>query len=257
MKRRAWLRTLGSGAVFAIAGCTGGDGTEEAADAATASTTTVERTDEPSPTEAEPATEPETAATSGEPDVIIQEHDLVVDEGEFTTDVYVAATIENAGSAPSGTVELTADWYDADGDYLDNDKAFLQSLDAGEAWAARVYHLGSDSPRVDGYEFAGKFQTSPPEMNPEGLEVRETSMNVGDDEAVIRGRVTNDRSSTASYIQATAKIFDADDVVLGDVWTNVTDVPAGETWAFELDWRGRDRVAEAADHAVWVTDTAV
>lgn len=257
MQRREWLRTLGAGFAVALAGCTGGSETEQAAGEVATSPTSADPTDGPSPTEAEPETEPETPASNGEPAIVIHERELVVDEGEFSTDVYVAATIENAGSAPSGTVELTADWYDADGNYLDNDRAFLQSLGAGERWAARVYHLGADSERVDGYEFAGQFQTSPPEMDPEGLGVRETSMNVGDDEAVVRGRVANDRSETASYVQATAKVYDADGVVLGDVWTNVTNVPAGETWAFEVTWRGRDRVAEATDHSVWITDSAV
>lgn len=257
MQRREWIRTLGSGAVVALAGCTGGGETDEAAEAAVTGSPSGDPTDGTTPTEAEPETEPGTPSSSGEPDIVIQDHELAVDEGEFSTDVYVAATIENAGSAPSGAVELTADWYDADGNYVDNDKAFLQSLGARERWAARVYHLGSDSERVDGYEFAGQFQTNPPEMDPEGLDVRETSMNVGEDEAVVRGRVTNDRSSAASYVQATAKIYDADDVVLDDVWTNVTDVPSGETWAFDVSWRGRDRVAEAADHAVWITDRAV
>lgn len=216
-----------------------------------------------SPGEESPAAEEEPTETAeasdpvGEPEIVIQDDDLVVDEGEFSTDVYVAATVENTGSAPSGVVELTADWYDADGNYLDNDKEFLQSLGAGETWAARVHHLGSDSEQVDGYEFDGRFGTEPPERNPEGLAVEESRMNVGEDEVVIRGRVANDRSSAAPYIQANAKIYDAAGVVIGGVWTNVSDVPAGETWAFELAWHGRDRVSQAADHTVWLADSAV
>ncbi len=200
----------------------------------------------------------ERSASGADGDAVVEivDHELVVEEGEFGDEVYVAATVENTGAAPSGTIELTADWYDASGDYMDNDSAFLQSLGAGEAWAARVPYLGTNPGDVDSYQFDGEYDAETPPMNPDGLTLRGSEMNVGDGEVVIRGEVVNERGADVSYIEATGKVYDADGVLLGDEYTNVTDVPAGETWTFETTWL-TDRAGEAVDFDVWVTDTAV
>jgi len=207
-------------------------------------------------TETEAATDTETETTSsGKPEVTIREHELVIDEKEYTTDVYVAATVRNEGDAPSGQIKLTAKWYDADGNYLDDDDWRLRSLGTDETWAARVYYLGGSAEEIDDYEIDGEFETEPPQTNPEGLEMVESEMNVGEDEAVISGKVRNDRDEEVSYTEATGKIYDGEGTVLDDDWTNVTDLPAGETWAFEVKWRGRDRTEQAADYSVWITES--
>jgi len=258
MRRRNYLRTAGLMGLAILSGCSGSDDTEEVAEMTDTPTATEpqEQTTETTSTETT-QTETETPTAEGEPQVTILGHELVVDEGEYTTDVYVAAKLENEGDAPTGMTEITAKWYDADGNYLDDDTQYLQSLGAGETWAARVYYLGGDTEKVDDYELDGEFGTEPPQTSPEGLEMVESEMEVGEDEVLISGNIKNNRDEAASYIQATGKVYNGDGVVLGDEWTNATDVPAGETWAFELKWRGRDRVEEAADHAVWVTDSAI
>jgi hypothetical protein len=205
----------------------------------------------------ETQTELDTETAGGEPQVTILDSELVVDDTGYSTDVYVAATVTNEGGVPTGQVELTADWYDEAGNFLDNDQTFLQSLGAGETWAARVYHLGTDSEEVDTYEFEGSFETDPPKTNPSGLEVVSTDMKIGDREVLIEGRVSNERDGPVPYVQATGKIYDEEGILLDDEWTNVTDIPEGETWAFELTWRGRDRVDQAASSELWITDTAV
>jgi len=226
--------------------------TGELQDTTTAAEDTTDQADNEDTTE----TDEKETGSGGEPDVEIVDHELIVEEGDYSTDVYVAATVENTGDAPSGTVELTADWYDADENYMDNDSEYLQSLGAGETWAARVYHLGTSAEDVDSYEVEGEYDTEPKSFDPEGLELVEHNMKVSDDEAVIEGQVKNNTGDEASYIQAIGKVYDANGVVLGDDWTNVTDLPEGETWTFDVSWRGRDRTEQADDHKVLITDSA-
>lgn len=258
MQRRKFLTAA---ALAAMAGCSGSDTeemdepatdeTDEAQDTTTEGADTTEQADSEETTEADE----EKTEAGGEASLEIVDHELVVEEGDYSTDVYVAATVENTGDAPSGTVELSADWYDADENYMDNDSWYLQSLGAGETWAARVYHLGTGSEDVDSYEVEGEYDTKPKSFDPEGLELVEHDMKVGEDEAVIEGRVENNTGDEASYIQAIGKVYNADGVVLGDDWTNVTDLPEGETWTFEVSWRGRDRTQEADDHEVLIADS--
>lgn len=242
MRRRAFLTVVGG---VAIAGCTGGE-TDEAEDT-TDDTAGEETTDN--------GTEDENGG-EGEPNLEIVEHELVVEEGSITTDVYVDATVENTGDMPTGTIELTADWYDDDGNYLDNDSGYLESLGPGETWDAQVRHLGSDSEAVADYELDGEYETEPPEFDPEGLELLDSEMEIGEDDVLIRGEIENDTGDEVSYIQVIGKLYGEDDLVLSEEWTNVTDVPAGEAWSFELNWLQYDDPAEIEDYEILVTMTS-
>lgn len=248
MRRRTFLATT----TLVLAGCTSSE--DETEDIET-QTDTATPSDESDATTEETTTEETTAEPSGEPDITIANHELIVNEGEYTTDVYVAATVENTGDAASGMIELIADWYDDEGNYLDNDSWFLQTLGAGETWAARVYYLGGSAEQVADYEFDGEFQTQSPSAA-EGLTLSSSQMQVGENEAVITGEVANERDESVSYAEAISKVYDSDGVVLDANYTNVTDLPAGETWSFETTWRGRDRTSEAANHAVIITTDA-
>ncbi len=198
-----------------------------------------------------------TGEADGEPVIELGESELVVDESRFSTDVYVSVAVENVGAGHSGTLEVVADWYNDAGEYMGNDSAFLNSLGPGEIWAARVYYLGGSGEEVNDYEVAGEYNVEPPDMNPDGLSLLESELQVGEDEAVVSGRVENRRTEPVSYIEATAKLYDAEGVVLGDEWTNVTDVPAGEVWAFELTWLAFGRAQDVAEHSMWLEDSAL
>lgn len=45
-------------------------------------------------------------------------------------------------------------------------------------------------------------------------------------------------------------------LALGDEWTTVTDVPAGEIWAFELTWYDPRHADAAATHRIVLTASA-
>ncbi|ELY57392.1 FxLYD domain-containing protein [Natronolimnohabitans innermongolicus] len=190
--------------------------------------------------------------SSDSADLAIVDHELVVERGTWSTDVYVEATVENRGGAASGELSLQADWYDESGNYLDNDTARLSSLEGGETWSARIYHFGSDSEDVDGYELEGDFSDDLDEAA-DGLTLVTSEMTVTGDDISISGEVENESDDDQRYVEVIAKIYDGDGVVLGDEWTNVTDLRAGETWAFSIPHISRavrERASDAADHDI-------
>lgn len=198
-----------------------------------------------------------TTESTGTADLEIIDHELVVEEEQFSTTVYVEATVENSGSAPSGTVELQADWYDSDGNYLNNDTGRLTSLGDGETWAARVYYLGTNAESIADYEIEGEFSEDAYEPA-ENLTLVDSSMNVtkdslGEDQLAIEGEVRNESDDDQDYVEAVAKVYGSDGNVLGDEYTNVTDLRAGETWSFSFDYFSQDvndRAGEAAEHEI-------
>ncbi|WP_436924497.1 FxLYD domain-containing protein [Halosimplex amylolyticum] len=178
--------------------------------------------------------------------------ELVVDEGEYSTETYVAATLENQGDAPSGQITLTAEWYDSNGDFLDNDNKYLPILRAGETWEARVHAL-TDDEDIDDYELSGEYDPSPAKP-PEDVEIVETDHEASNDgSVVVTGRVENNTGDEISYLEAEALLYDDSGVVLDGDWTNQSGIPEGETWRFEIEWFQFDRADRVADHDVILT----
>jgi len=209
-------------------------------------------TETPTDTPTETPSPTPTATPAGEPDVQIVDDELVIDEGEYSTDAYVVATVENQGEAPSGQITLTADWYDDNGDFIDNDKGYLPILRAGETWEAHV-HAISDAEDVADYELSGEYETTPAEP-PEDIEIVETEQKVSDDGGVvISGRVENNTGEEIQYLEAEALLYDDSGVVLDGDWTNESEIPEGETWRFEIEWFQFDRADRVFDHDVILT----
>ncbi len=201
-------------------------------------------TETPSPT---PSPTP-----AGEPNVQIVDSELIVDEGQFSTDVYVKATVENRGDAPSGQITLTAEWYNENGDFLDNDNKYLPILKAGQTWEAHVHAL-SDTDEIDDYDLSGEYDTTPTDP-PEDVEIVETNHQVSDDGSVtVTGRVENNTGDSIRYLEAEALLYDDSGVVLDGNWTNQSGIPEGETWRFEIEWFQFDRSDRVNDHEVILT----
>lgn len=193
---------------------------------------------------------------SGEPAIETVEEELVVEEGEFSTEAYVDARVENSGDAASGMIELTADWYDGDENYLDNDSAYLQTLPAGEVWNPHVRFLGSDAEAVEDYELNGEFELEPIDFDPEGLDLVDDELMAGEDEIEVRGEVENNTGDEVGYIQAIATFYNADGEIIGDDRANVTDVPDSESWSFTIAMLEHRRVDEVEDYQVRIADSA-
>lgn len=257
--------TVTSALLVALAGCTGDDpgtigdnSTTDPTDAPTSTgstggdeSTTTEATEEP---ETETKTETETRTEeNSQANVNIESKELVVDDSGYSTEKDVAAEVVNSGEGRSGSIKLTAEWYDSEGNYLDNDSQYLQTLGAGETWLAHV-HVLVDDEKVEDFELSGEYN-SQAQFDPEGFELTESEMNVGENEAVITGKVANNTGAKASYLEATATIYNSDGAVLGDSYTNTSGLPADKTWSFETSWRGRSRTGDATEHVVHIQDS--
>lgn len=196
-----------------------------------------------------------TTAQADEADLELHDHELIVEEDDITDEVYVEAILENVGDSPSGQVDLEVDWYDDEGNYLEDNREWLYTFPPGETWEARIYALGGAAEIAD-YELETDSDETVDVLDPDGLSAVDSEMQVGDRAVEIAGEIENETGEEAGYIQAIATIYD-EDVVLADDRTNVTDVPAGETWAFEISWRGRDRVDRADDYEIRITDAPI
>jgi hypothetical protein len=233
MERRRFVAGAGAGLATVFAGCAGE--TEQVGDDSSNGSA---------------ADRPETETPSEGAQISIESEELIVEEGEYTTDAYVAAEVVNEGDGRSGPIELKADWYNSDGNYLDDTVTYLQTLAAGETWAARIYAL-ADAEKIEKFELAGDFTTEPA-VGVEGLSVASSEMKTGDGEVIVSGEIKNSTGDEVSYVEAIGTIYDSDGVVLGDTWTNTTGLPADRSWSFETSWITRGRAGEADEHDVFV-----
>lgn len=258
MLRRRYL--IATGTTLAIAGCSGSDteNVDEGGEAALDGTSTAGGGGQ-TPAADESASPEQTSAadSTGEPEVVLGERELTIEDDGVTTNAFVEVDVRNEGDAPSGWVTLEVWWYNENGDLLDSRTHRLYTLGPGETWAARVYHLGSDSGNVADFELEGEFEVEAPSPPPDGVELLESELRVGDNSADVVGRVRNGSGNELSYIEAIAKIYDENGVVLGSEYTNETDVPSDTTWQFDVSWLGRDRLERAADHEVVLSDSAL
>ena len=181
----------------------------------------------------------------------VVDHELVVgDEATF-----LAATVENVGDVAAGWITLEVDWDDARDEHLETDLAHLGTLGPGQSWRARVYYGGSEPERVADYTLEGRADLEPLPV-PSGLEVLESDVDLEGEEVVVTGRFGNGTGEEQPNVDVIALLSDDAGTVLGDVWTNETDVPSGESRSFEGRWNGRDRADDVADLDVIVTSSA-
>lgn len=258
MDRRRFLSSAGVGFTALFAGCSG-DG-QEIEDEQATSTPEPAGDDgsggESTPDATESETPTETDTPEGEPDLSLASHELVIEEGEFSDDIYVAATVENTGSAPSGDIELAVNWYNSDGDLVDDSTERLATLREGTTWLARVSAISLEADEVDDYEIEGEFTEELPSP-PLGAQVIESDHNVTPDgEVTVSGRVENTADEEIGYLEGIGQLLDSDGNVLADNWTNEDGIPPGETWRFEVEWFQFGRAEEVADHGVHVDGNA-
>lgn len=194
------------------------------------------------------ATEWQSEVLSTQPDVQIEAHDLVMDQGEYTTDVYVAATITNNGDAATSRISVTVNWFDEAGEYIDDALGTCHALGVGETWAAQIAFFGEPD-RVGDYEISIDSVGGPP-TTPDGVAVTDSRLLIGDDDAKVTGTVENGYSETLDYLEAAVKFYDGDGVVLFTEYTNETTVTAGETWDFEVESLLVDRLNQIESYEV-------
>lgn len=91
------------------------------------------------------------------------------------------------------------------------------------------------------------------ESTVDGLEITEHELVEGDIGPVIQGVVLNDTGSELSYVEVGVVLYNADSQRINDSFTNTTDLPSGEEWAFEIILT--DDMSEIDDYTIAVTDS--
>ncbi|MDQ2052884.1 FxLYD domain-containing protein [Natronolimnohabitans sp. A-GB9] len=88
-----------------------------------------------------------------EDDIVITEHEMIIEEGDFMDDITVEGVVENNGEEMANYLEVTARVYDEDGNQLDSYIDNTNDLDAGGSWAFEIMVL-EDAEDVDDYDIA-------------------------------------------------------------------------------------------------------
>ena len=84
-------------------------------------------------------------------DLEILEHELVIEEDEFSDDIEVEGVIENTGDEQFDYVEVGVRIYNPDGHQLDRYMTNTQDLDGDQTWAFEIMVL-EDAEDVDDYD---------------------------------------------------------------------------------------------------------
>lgn len=250
MERRQYLAL--SGALLAgLAGCSGDS--EQIDDPQGTATDTDDGSGDTTPTEEPTSTEePTPTEPSGEPDVQFGERELIKDDSGYTTEVYAEVIVENTGDGPAGQVTVNVEWYDADGNFLEDTAGRLPSLEDGEVWIAQISALTSDPEDIESIKISGEFESPP--VAPEGMQVTESELEIEEYSSQITGVAENNREEETDYVEAHGKIYDDQERVIGGGYTNETEIPGGRNWAFEIRLPGRAaaRAEGAADHVAFL-----
>lgn len=188
----------------------------------------------------------------GAADVEIEDYDLVLDDEDTYRDPYVEPTVHNAGDGATGDVDVNVDWYDENGDYLGDSSEGVVTLAAGETWRPRIPAGSVDDELVADCDLSLEVDSDAP-RDPADIEIVESDLVIADDgDLTVVGRAANETGDDVSYIEAYAKLYDAEGHVLASEWTNESDVPAGSTWRFDLEFYFFERGDAVEDYEVGV-----
>ncbi|QLH76324.1 hypothetical protein HZS55_02955 [Halosimplex rubrum] len=204
--------------------------------------------DEGTPMETPSSAETETSEETPTSDLQIVSRGFSVDDSSDEPAPYVAATIVNRGDGQSGPAELVVRWYDDDGNFLyeGGGQAELVSLAVEETWEARVYaskeqaSIGDAEIEIDAEGY--------PIPSDENVEVQNSELQTNGTTVTITGELANTSGQELLSASAYSKIYDGDGVVLAGGHDQETDIPAEETWQFEIQWDARDRIDRVSEH---------
>ena len=162
----------------------------------------------------------------------------------------VEIPVENISNVDSGEVRGDVKWFDSNGTYLGDSYGRVYFLRGGEEGILRIssYADGITQDRIDDFEYQTRYH---PVFDPmEGMEVVSSSMSLETPRRNITGTATNELSDTPSYVDAVARFFDSDGVLIGNIndRQTVRDVPEGSNWEFEVRiLQNHVKFARAAD----------
>ena len=194
----------------------------------------------------------------GNADVSIDSSEFSQESASGVTDTAVVGEL----TAPSylASIELQARFRNDAGDVVDTNSVYFEGLEEGQTWNFYVPSLASEPPAEGEVEVASAIPGSPP--SPEGVELLESSLNEPADEysgPLVTGRAENTSGSPISYLEANVVFLTDDGTALDSDYTNVSDLPSGETWSFELEQLtfSTDPRPDATDHEVTLSTSAL
>lgn len=268
MDRRKYLAVVGAATSLGLAGCSGGgsgnnsssgNGSSETANDSSGASTdgnTSESTDtaatgggsEATSKEAADTTEPTTAGGTemSEADTLtpsggggsgstnVTDTELVVEEGQYGTDIYISGMVENTGDDVLRLPEARVSFYDSEDSILTSTTTSIAFLKPGTQWEVHAPYLDEKEPARGEIEITSEdtFQT---ELGiPDSLKVAEENLNSGE-EPTLSLRIENTSDSAVSP-SAFCVFYDGDGVALGDGLDSLEQLPAGESWQTSLEY---------------------
>lgn len=219
--RRRYLGGVAAGAISVIAGCSGdgdnGDNQDHENDSNMNSSTD---------------------GTTQQRDV-----DVVIDSAEWGDENSVELFIENNGQDRSGTISITAKWFDEQGNFLDYENLGVRSLGGGETWWF-WFEPSVEWYQVDEFELVMEYDLSGLSV-PENMALGQAEL--GNDLA-LTGIVENDRSQQSS-VELVVPIYGENGRMLYAYSTSQDGIPANTDWRFILPIQGYERTS-IADYEV-------
>jgi len=259
MRRRKYLALGGVMALGGLAGCSGGSesnggsgGTGTTATSTTGGQETTETTTRTTTTTGEPTdtqtatstptqtrtstptqTTTATPAGGGTGSLDVVESELVIDEGQYTTDIAMTGLLENTGSGTLRVPELDIRFYDDSDSVLSSTTSTIAFLAPGDRWDVRESYLEDTTPARGEINVASTevFQTQLGIPSP--LELTEQNLETGIEPTISATlRNTSDDSIDAS---AFAVFYAENSVALADSLDTLSGLAGGESWAVTLD----------------------
>jgi hypothetical protein len=253
MRRRTYLATLGLITSTTLAGCSGGPtgnntsgsgngsgGTTATSGGATDTSTSTESDQTPqadTEAETEPATGTEiktaTPSGGGSGNLEVSESELVVEEGQYTTDIAMTGLLENTGNSTLRLPEIQVTFYDDSDSVLSNSTRSLVFLEPGDRWDIRVLYVDDTTPARGEIEVMSTevYQT---ELGiPTPLKLTEQNLQTGAEPQIS---ATLQNTSNNSIDVAAFGVFYAEDsVALTDGIDSLNGLAGGESWSVTLD----------------------
>lgn len=179
------------------------------------------------------STQTSTASGGGEGSLELLESELVIDEGEYITDIAMTGLLENTGSGTLRVPELNVRFYDENDSVLDSTTASIAFLEPGDQWDVLSTYLQDTTPDRGEIivESTEVFQT---ELGiPDPLELTDDSLETGTD-PTISATLQNTSNSTID-VSAFAVFYEEGNVALGDGIDSLDGLAGGESWSVTLD----------------------
>lgn len=206
------------------------------------------------PTPVDDGTAP-TDTTPAPPQVDVAGAGLVTHELAGQDQAGAVADVTNASDSHLGFVQVSAEFYAADGTLLESYPWDVRSLEPGETW--RPYMGAASTPEEIAdvavvVSDAMRLQRTP---DPDGLAATDTELRAPEvGHPRVLGTVEN-RGAETVYADARPKLYDSQGRVLGTGIGSVQQLGSGQTWSFDVQvpLGHQDRSEQVDDYSVAVT----